>query len=147
MSNVLIRAEQLIDRLIDRGKAIQKLGDRVREMLADGVVDDEELERLFGVARQAEELGYEVEDVALDVQDVGADILHAKQALTIGRHATPNRHLRDHCEEIDQRIAERQGLRRFEGAEQPMPPERLPEQKKKPATGEVEGLAVTSRAA
>ena len=118
MSGVLIKAEQVSQQLIERGKAIQTLGEEVRRMIADGVVDDEELSRLFRVADEAEDLGWQVEDTALDVQDVAADILDAKQTLTIGRNATPNQHLREHCREIDRRLAERDARRQSAEGEQ-----------------------------
>ncbi|HEX8221807.1 MAG TPA: hypothetical protein VF914_21645 [Chloroflexia bacterium] len=140
MAGVLIKAERVSDQLIKRGKALQKLGDEVRKLIEDGVVDEEELQRLFRIAGEAEELGGQVEDAALDVQDVAADILHAKQVLTLGRHATPNRHLQDHCAEVDRQLAARE----FEGAEKSFPPEG---QEESPAMFEIEGLQTSGKLA
>jgi hypothetical protein len=87
MTNVHTRIEQSSDRLV-------KGGLKLKDILADGRIDDGEI---CDLRELADELLLE----AVEVEDVALDIVAAKQTLTIGRKNSPNRSLRDRDQRIE----------------------------------------------
>jgi hypothetical protein len=72
---------------VDRaGLRLTEIGLDLREMIADGVIDQQEIEQL-------QRLAGDVLDVAVEVEDVSLDVECARQVLRLGRPRTPNRDL------------------------------------------------------
>jgi hypothetical protein len=87
VANVRARIERSSDRLVGAGL-------RLKEMLADGRIDEREL-------RELPEMAQALLDEAVEVGDVAEDIAFAKQALNLGRKKTPNRTLRERDQQIE----------------------------------------------
>lgn len=110
MSGVLVRADKLGDRLIDRGEWLRKQGKRIKTMLADHTIDAVELTELGRAALDIVEQGDLVAGEGVEALDIAGDVLEAKQVLTIGRHCTPNDHLRRRDADIERMREQRKAL-------------------------------------
>jgi hypothetical protein len=78
----------LCNRIDNTGSDVAQIAVSMRLMLVDGHVDDGEITRLEAIADQLTKTANELDDVATDIQ-------YAQQVLRIGRHRSPERHLRD----------------------------------------------------
>jgi hypothetical protein len=78
----------LCNRIDNTGSDVAQIAVGMRLILVDGHVDDSEMARLEAMADQLTETANELDDVATDIQ-------YAQQVLRIGRHRSPERHLRD----------------------------------------------------
>ena len=87
MANMHTRIERSSDRLVMTGL-------RLKEILADGRIDDVELAELPDIAEA-------LLNEAVEVEDVAADIACAKQMLTLGRQQAPNRPLTERIRRVD----------------------------------------------
>lgn len=86
MSGTIVKADRLGDDLLARGH-------RVKEMLLDGVIDEDEKMDLM-------EMAFDLIGDGLRAYSIGVDAKAAKQVLTLGCEHTPNRHLQDLNEDL-----------------------------------------------
>lgn len=76
----------VMSRIDQAGLRLTEIGLDLQAMVADGVIDPQEIRKLQERADDLLEEAVEIEDVALDVEC-------ARQVLRIGRTRTPNREL------------------------------------------------------
>lgn len=70
-------------RIANASADVSKVALELKTMLADGVIDAREINRLPALAEQ-------MLDASVMIDDVACDIDYAKQVLTLGRERTPN---------------------------------------------------------
>lgn len=81
------KIDRIGDRMVERGL-------RLKEMAADGRIDEGELCELLGIAD--EEL-----DESVEVESIGIDIQEATQILRLGAENSPERRLQDRRRRLD----------------------------------------------
>src|SRR4051812_41336908 len=82
------KIDRIGDRMVERGL-------RLKEMAADGRIDQDELRELLGIAE--DEL-----DEAVEVESVGLDIQEATQILRLGSENSPERRLQDRRKRLEE---------------------------------------------
>lgn len=108
MAGVLVRADELGDRLIDRGEWLKKQGKRIKKMLEDDTIDEVELTELGKLALDIVEQGDFVLGEGIEALDIAGDVLDVKQTLTHGRHKTPNDHLQRRDRDLERMREQRE---------------------------------------